>query len=224
MPRVLRVRAARLTDQGLFVQWIPLGTLHSDFKTTLRTLTAVFEHVEVFYFPPEAVIFVASREPLAGRPPLAPARYESLPVGRDLAEHFMPSPAALWAHRVAGKEQLARVLGEGPLSTWDRLVLDFAPFKATPEEWAGAVGDNLGLLLEAEHTRGDEAIAAGAGAEQAYGPSTRLLRLACLASYRGDQGRAIELAQQALAANPDDGEVKIFLTRLRAGLDPRRSR
>ncbi len=206
---------ARLSQRGLFVQWIPLATLHSDFQTTLRTQCAVFEHVEVFYFPPAAVIFVASREPLAGRPQLPPDEYASLPVARDLAEHFITSPADLAVRHVASKTQIERVLDEGPISTWDHLVLDFSPFKATREQWLNAFGDNLALLLEAERAQAEQPRDMFAVDNEALRQSMRLLRLGYLATYRGDRVRAIELGSEALKLTPDDGAVRSFLNRHR---------
>ncbi len=204
----------RLSAHGMFVQWIPLGSLHGDFTTTLRTLAGVFPQVDVFYFPPSAVLMVGGMEPLADRPRLSPAEYARSPAGRDLGEYLLPTAGAVLAHWTAGRRQLVVVAGDGPTSTWDHLTLEFTPFKAPAEAWFEASGRNLDFLIRAE-----QVAEAGAGPrflpeETPFRVSTVLVRRANLASLAGDTARARALATQALTQNPGDPEARLLLDRL----------
>lgn len=202
----------RLTDDGLLVQWHHLDTLHDDFRISLRTVSAVFDHVELFFFPPKALLVVGSRRPLAARSQLAPDAFDSLPVGRDLSQYFLPSTAAIVGHWVAGKEQLALVDEGGPVSSWDHLILDTSPFRAPARDWNRAASENLALLIRAEEMppSGTGPISGPDG--EAYRQSQHWLRLALYKSNQ-DMSEARMLAQRALRANPADGGVRIFLER-----------
>jgi hypothetical protein len=203
----------RLTERGMFIQWISLFTLHSDLRVNLRTLCDVFPHLDVFYFPPEAVLMVGSRQPLAGRPAMTREEFLASPAATDLAPYHIPDPAALLARWVAGKPQFERELGEGPCSTWDHMLLDFSPFKASSRDWSRARSANLQLLLDAEASQGS----AGKFAVSIPAPpaaATRILRRAYLARFQRKPEEASRLANEALSVNPDDTAARALLAAL----------
>jgi spermidine synthase len=211
---------ARLTDDGILVQWLPLGTLHEDFQMILRTFCRVFPYADVFYFPPESVIVVGAKRPLAGRPQLPADAYRTLPTGRDLGEHFLPDPDALVGHWVACKGQIEAVLEDGPVSTWNHLRLDASPYRASPPEWARATPTNLLLLAQAgEKPAGTDGPTLTADGER-YRRSCRLQRVAQVALLRGDTAQARAFAEQALRLNPADGEARFFLQTHFRGAEP----
>jgi predicted membrane-bound spermidine synthase len=211
---------ARLTDDGILAQWIPLGTLHEDFQMILRTFCRVFPYADVFYFPPESVIVVGAKRPLAGRPQLPADAYRALPAGRDLGEHFLPDPDALVGHWVACKGQIEAVLEDGPVSTWNHLRLDASPYRASPPEWARATPTNLLLLAQAgEKPAGADGPTLTADGER-YRRSCRLQRVAQVALLRGDRAQARAFAEQALRLNPADGEAQFFLQTHFRGAEP----
>ena len=199
----------RLTDRGVFVQWVPLSMLHGDFRITLRTVCEVFPQVEVFFFPKWAVLMVASRRSVFGPPLMTPTRYRGLPAHDDLRPYGIDHPMSLLAHWVAGREQLQQVVGEGPLSTWDHMRLDFSSYKAPKRAWADAKRDNLALLLEAQDApRSGPAVDFGSPAS-AYARSVPLVRRAFAAYYGGRKSEALMLAHQAVTVNPDDQTARL---------------
>ncbi len=210
-----RYSLARLSEHGLFVQWIPLPMLSGDFRVNLRTICDVFPHVGIFYFPRWSVMMVASRQPLAGRPRMSVERFKESRAYQDLRPYFIDHPTALLSHWTAGKPQLLRVLGEGPISKWDHLVLDFTAFKATRREWSRAKFDNLTLLLTAETMPGpDTSTFLGLGNDP-FMRSSRLLRHTFAEYFRERFGPARVLAERAVAANPEDRDAQAVLQHLR---------
>ena len=202
---------ARLGENGLMAQWLQLRMLHDDFRIVLRTVSSVFDHVEVFLYAPNSVLLVASNAPVGNRLRLTEEGYRDI-AAPEMSEYFLHGTAALIGHWVAGREQLAAVVGDGPISTWDRPVLDSSPFRASAEEWRRASSENLALLIAAEEEpRTGPAVIASPG-EEAYWNSQRLYRRALLAAER-DPSEAARLAQEALRLNPGDGEVRYFLNR-----------
>lgn len=195
----------RLTDDGLFIQWIPLGMLAEEFRVSARNFCDVFPEVGVFHFPEKDVLFVGSRRPLAGRPGLPRSRFESLPVEEELADYHLHRPDALLAHLLVDRQQLLGGIGEGPLSNWNHNIIEFMDFKATPDELRRAAADNLLLMYRAGRSTSP---ADGGAMVAALDPkllqSTRLLREAYveLTVPRFDPAR--RLMQMAIEADPDN--------------------
>ncbi|MCH8966617.1 MAG: fused MFS/spermidine synthase [Planctomycetes bacterium] len=212
-----------LSDIGVFVQWLPLGTLASDFEINLRTLTDVFPHVEVFFFPRESVFVVGSRKPLRDRPTMTKEQFDTSSIRAGLAPYYLDNPDALRARWVAGKRQLQQIVKDAPVSTWDHLILDFSAFKASKTEWDRAEVANLRLLLLAEAVAVPAAERTFDPGHIAYVNSAGLLRRACAEMVAGRFDRALELAIEAVDANPDDRVARGVVRGLRAGPDHART-
>ena len=208
-----RYARERLSAGGLMVQWLQLGMLHRDLRIVLRTACAVFDHVELFFFPPSSVLWIGSQQPLADRQRLPSAKYTALAAG-EMSPYHLLSTASLVGHWVAGKEQLEPLIGDGPHSTWDHLILDSSPFRASRQQWQQAAADNLDLLIRASSMPRTEPGLIATSGEEAYFESQRLLRRALLEAPRNPR-RARQLAQKALDLNRADGEVRRFLKSLK---------
>ncbi len=207
--------AARMSAQGLLVQWFPLGTLESDLRTVIATLCDAFPCVDAFCYPPASLFLVAGTEPLSARPRTDSAALARLPLEARLAPHGLERPATLLAHWVAGRDPLARLCAQSPRSSWDRLILDHSPFKAPARAWREAEGANLQLLEEASSEAGALAGPALSDAERPRLETARALRQSYLAMLRGRVPRAIALARRALELSPDDPQARVVLENLR---------
>jgi hypothetical protein len=210
---------ARMAEHAIFVQWIPLGTLHEDFRIVVRTFADVFPEVEVFYDPPDSVLLVGSRTPIVGRPRVGDAEFRGLRMAADLERFGIPSPEALLARWVASRPGLVAAVGPGPLATWNHTTLEFSPYKAVPADWAGAGAANLRLLLDARAAAASPARAVFAPPDSAFTVSTELVREAFLADMSGDADAARRRASEATLANAADGRAAMVLERLAEGRD-----
>ncbi len=209
-----RYSLSRMSGHGLFVQWIPTAILSSDFQIHLRTACDVFPHVNVFYFAPGfptasgSAIMVGSREPLSGRPRMTEERYRASRAGTDLTGYIIDHPEALLAHWIGSKAEFQQVLGEGPLNTWDHLLLEYSAYKGTMKEWYLARFDNLRVLLEAANLAGASAANSVDLHGSPFWSSTRLIHHAFLESFRGKLDNARLLAERATTTNPDDRDAR----------------
>lgn len=140
---------SRLRPDGLFVQWLPPTIEPTVFRSVLRAAVEVFPELELFHDLPAAVYLVGSRTPLAGRPRRTDAQIVGLPVSSDLASIYIPDLDALRSRWLADKRQLRSVLGEGPVSTWDRSPAEFAPYKLASSRFSDSLRTNLAMLIEA---------------------------------------------------------------------------
>ncbi len=193
----------RLSDDGLFVQWLPLGTLHSDLLINLRTLAGVFPEVSVFFFPPDNILVVASREPLSGRPLLA--REDFTGFLRDDLELFgMDNLDSVLGRWVAGKRRIQLVLGDGPVSRWDHIRLDFSPFKASSEMWSTSSHENLATIVAAQDVTPAGGYDTLVAPDDPYRRSANMTRRALMEYYRGRLDLAVFHGEQATELNPDD--------------------
>lgn len=195
-----------LLDQGLFIQWIPTGILANDMRIHVRTACAVFPHVNVFFYPPDSAIMVASIEPLSNRPRMSDADFNETRTGKDLHPFRIDSPAALLSHWTGGKAEFLQVLPDGPLNTWNHLLLEYSAFKGTSQEWFRAPFENLYFLIECEIKNKSHAATALGISESPYWESTRLIHRSYLESFRLNHVGARALAEQAELINPTDRE------------------
>ena len=202
---------ARLTDRGLFVQWAPLGMLSADLRINLRTFCDVFPYVEIFYFPPSSLFAIGSLQPLAGRRALDEVRYAASVVRDELAPYFIENANALYARWVAGKARLESVLGPGPISAWDRMILDFSTFKTIPADWNRAHAENLRLLLAAEQALAPPAAPTFVPPDGPWSESSRLLRRAFAEQAAGRLRTARDWAAKAVETHPDDPAARVVL-------------
>ena len=112
--------------------------------------------------------------------------------------------SSLLSRRIASRPQLQRVLGDGPVSTWDHLVLDYSPFKIPMSVRARAKAENLRLLLAAEEVPEPAGLSAVLPADSPFAQSSRLVRRAYAEYFARNAGDAIALLGQAVRANPRD--------------------
>src|SRR5207245_10130647 len=88
-PEFVRIVRARLTDDGVFCQWVQLYQVPlSVVAGIVRNVNAVFPHVEIWFSSPGDVMVLGSGRPLAYDPAwlarlLGPPRAPGAVGGRD---------------------------------------------------------------------------------------------------------------------------------------------
>jgi spermidine synthase len=203
-----RYACDRLSPRGLFVQWLPTGTLHAEFITAMRNCCDVFPYVSVFYFPESDIIVVGSREPLTDRPRLTEEEFQKLSSHPALAAFPLPRAESFLAHFVCDKQQLMAVLPPGPLSTWDHNFLEFADFKAPFAIKQIAHFHNINLLVSTSHHPMSDGIGVVSELDQSLFTATQYVRLAYHAMGIKQMTGAVKLAAQAMEADPGNPEAK----------------
>jgi spermidine synthase len=193
---------SRLSEHGLFVQWIPIHSLHSDFRIILRTAAEVFPVLDVFYDPPTSVILVGGRHPLDGRPRMSRASYDEMRIASDLRRFLIPGPRDLLRRWIAGREQVLESVGDVPLNTWDRAPLEFAPYQASAEDLARSGAENVRLLVSAYQRARSLAPSEFRAPDPGWNRATELVHQAAMKIQDKDPRAALELARQALVERP----------------------
>lgn len=202
----------RLSERGIFVQWVPLAIGSDEYGMIVRTITGVFDHVDVFFEPPSHILFVASAAPLVGRPVSLPADVGAASAS-DLAELGILTHEAFLARWVADGASLAATVGAGPTNTWNRPRLEFTAYRLSPARWGAETAEILISMEQAAQAATDTPQAI-AYARVPTARAIRLLRAALAAHAVGDVGRAGVLALRALAEAPDDPAVRGWARRL----------
>lgn len=146
---------ARLTDKGLFVQWMPVSTLATEMEIVLRSFCDVFPEVEVFFFPDRDVLMVGSKQPLAGRPHMSQEVFDQAGVADALSVYDIQSPEQLLSFRIAGRDQMIAALGTGPIATWDHNLIEFTTFKADGHHLEQSANENIMRMYAASQVEQD---------------------------------------------------------------------
>ena len=207
----------RLTDDGLFVQWIGITNLPDDFAIIARTAGSVFPHLNVFFEPPRSVLFVGSRRPLAGRDRMP--RVAVVPaVSKSLATIGIRRLDWLRLGWMADRTALLQVFGEGPVNRWSNPVLEFGAYRVGTMEEQGFPGAiNLRHLIEARQLAIGRAPAGVLHRDPVRREAIELVQRGYLALLGGDRERAVELVERALSLAPGDA----MLQRARQRIGPR---
>jgi spermidine synthase len=140
----VRLLKSRLRPGGLVAQRVALSsTTEAALRTILRTYVAAFDSILVFQISPEDLLLLASSEPLAidvGW--LQNVLSSSASVKQDLARVIPLGVDGLLLEFRMGREGLKTLVGDGPLDSDDRSIVEVASYRPI------AVHDN-GRLLEA---------------------------------------------------------------------------
>jgi spermidine synthase len=115
-----------LTEDGVMSQWVPLHRVPlAEFKTILRTFQDVFPYTTVWYkYTPDFLILAGTKNPQSIDFRDWIARAESPAVDADLGEDDLDAWSLLDSYFM-GPDAVARFVGDGPLHTDDRPVLEF---------------------------------------------------------------------------------------------------
>jgi len=206
----------RLTENGLFVQWIPQGMLAEEFRIVCRNFCDVFPQGAVYSYSDRALLFVGSKQPLAGRRRMGAAEYEARGIRQALEGYHLRNPESLLAHVTCDLAQLRAENGPGVLSTWDHNRIEFLDFKATAKDYQRSPSLNLILLLRAGQRPSEELPRLVAELDEGIYESCRLLRAAYVLAATGKQEEALDAVRSAMAADPKNGETREVLEFVRS--------
>src|SRR5262249_52980227 len=125
-----RLMRQRLAPGGVAAAWVPAnGIGDDDLRTLLRSFRAVFPHTSVWYMNSLATDFLIVVG-TSGPPEIdleALRRRAAVPeVARDLEAVGLDDPCRLLYTFLAGEEELAGYVGDGPLNTDDQPVLSYS--------------------------------------------------------------------------------------------------
>ena len=207
-----------LTEDGVMSQWVPLHRVPlAEFKTILRTFIAVFPNTTVWYkYTPDFLILAGTAKPQTIDFRDWIARAQSPAVDADLGMDDLDAWSLLDSYFM-GPDATARFVGDGPLHTDDRPILEF-------------FGTNLGGMMTTQ-VENIQAMApyresvfpllhSFAGAAEREYVQTTLARYfeatekliagqAMLAG--GAYGEAVSLYRQAGQLNPDDPTIRYHI-------------
>jgi len=208
-----RTASRRLTEGGLFCQWLPLYQLNrEEFEVIVRTFLAVFPHVTLWrndFYPNRPVLgLVGAREPVRVDLARVEARLAALPAwGRDSLLAASRAMAMLYVGDLSMRREAFEI---GPVNRDDHPVLEFLAPRLTR---MNADGDKDWLRGEALAEYTERLTAALAGAVEPALPPTRevadarragfaLFRYA-IAATRQDTGQAAALMAEVSRLVPD---------------------
>jgi len=211
-----RLVRSRLTDEGIFCQWVPLHWMSmDDFKCVLRTLRTEFPHLSLWYTG-SYVVVVGSQKSIRLDIPDFAHRMQETRIQKDLASVGIHSPASLLGLFLFADKDIDSFVGAGPLNTDDFAYLEHSASRCFGRE---TTPENLGALQTARQFPGF--LMQNVGPESLPGFQDNLRRLfqardqtitGRILTYKGDFAGSVEYYQAALVQAPTDGVTKILLS------------
>ena len=183
----------------------------------LRTMCESFPAVEVFFFPDDSLLIVGAHQPVTGQLHMHQTEYAASRAQADLGFYNLDSVSAVLGNHIAGRDQILALYGDAPISTWDRLILDFTTYKARKNEFKGTGLKNLSKLLAAGAIKRPSP---GFQLEdQAFAKSTPLVHRAWLGYFKRNAKEALGPADAAVRANPRDLSARMTRELIRRELE-----
>jgi spermidine synthase len=134
-----------LADGGLALQWIGHRP-ETQYKLIMRTFLDVFPHTTLWL---DGQLMVGSLQPLVLRPALVEAKRARPETRTAFDEVGLDSFSTLTSWYVAGPDELRRFVGDGPLLTDDRPLVEYhrsLPSNDPPVDLKGVRGDVAALI------------------------------------------------------------------------------
>jgi spermidine synthase len=116
----------RLSDEGVMVQWLATHLPASEVRTVTRSFMVAFPHTGIFWLDPYNIILVGSPSPLAYHMERVENSLKDERIRADMAAMYLDDPYVMASLFVSGNEDLAKALGEGPVNSWARPILEFS--------------------------------------------------------------------------------------------------
>jgi spermidine synthase len=132
---------SRLTDDGVFVQWVPVhGLSLAEYKTILRTFASVFPHASLWVSGGAEEqgqfvnysLLVATPQKLSIDIPRLQERLNAGPVRNDLAPYGLDTAAGFLDGFVCAEDSFRRWAGAGPVNTDDLPLTYYTSLHARP--------------------------------------------------------------------------------------------
>jgi spermidine synthase len=210
-----RLVRSRLTDAGIFCQWVPLHWMSiDDFKCVLRTLRTEFPHLSLWYTG-SYVVALGSQKPITPDISDFTHRMQLTAIQEDLASVGIDSPASLLGLYLLANDGIDRFVGAGPLNTDDFAYLEHSASRCFGRE---TTPENLAALMKVRQF--PDFLLKGNRLDSRPGFEDDLRRLfhardktmtGRISTYKGDFAGSVEYYKAALAQAPTDGVTKILL-------------
>lgn len=137
--------AARLEEDGMLAQWLPIATQNEeDTRSLVRSMLDVFPHVSLWTTEVHEMMLIGSQEPLALDFLTVARRMEDPGIDAALAEVGINSAADLLATYITDRSGLETYADDAPAVTDDRPRIEYAPW-VRPREILRALPSLLAL-------------------------------------------------------------------------------
>lgn len=217
--------ASRLNEGGMLSFWMPTYLLSvDDYKMIIRTLHEVFPHIVIWYLNNTVEAYsvaMGSRTPIVLDLDRVRRALEVEGIRSDLAVVRMDDPLAIADCIAVHGDAVAAFVGDGPLNTEDRPLIEFR----VPRNMIRERGEWTNLLELARHRSPPQGVVVNWGPteEEAEAELARMRRYFEATSHviAGHlhhivQSPQAELAEyeQAVAINPDDTDAPYLADRV----------
>lgn len=162
-----RTMGEHLTDDGVFVQWVPFQRVSvTEYKSIVRTFQSVFPHTSLWFAHGVAknglygahTLLVATPDRLTIDVGALDDKLSAPQVAADLLPWGLGNPAGLLETFVCGEERLVQWTGDGPINTDDLPYVQYkTKYSAGPECRAATFAPLLESVWPYLRNAGDEA-------------------------------------------------------------------
>jgi spermidine synthase len=203
----------RLTESGIFCQWIPIYLPPEIYRMALRTVAQIFPEVDLYFYPQQHSLVIARKQRISVTAQDLQNLMDSQHLQEELARFGLGDPLLLMSAQIFDTAALREFAGAGEVNNWLEPHIEFATPKALHEIAPNlAEAENLASFLKYYEGANLDMTGVEVAAMQRYRSSYRLAlsglrqaKLTNLLSSGEEQFRA------ALVSNPADHRAAMLL-------------
>ena len=191
-----QLAAKRLNPDGLFAQWLPIGTQNDeDTRSLVRSFLDIFPYATLWTTELHEMLLIGSYSPIELHASQITDRFNQSDVSTSLQAVGISSPAALLASWVMGRDGLELYAGSARAVTDNDPRIEYAPWVHS-KEVVRTLPELMALSSVPQITDADDALRSEISRQRA---ALWAFYTAGISAYKGDrQGWAQEM-QQALS-------------------------
>jgi spermidine synthase/Flp pilus assembly protein TadD len=152
----------RLSDHGVMMQWLAVHLPTVELGIIARSFATAFPHVAVYWYDPAHILLAGSKSPLVFHMDAARRNLERPRIADDLKQLDLADPYVLAALFICDRDRLLSNLGDGPVNSWERPIIEFTMGRRFLERphiehedntlrWLRTLRDPAGLVLSGSY-------------------------------------------------------------------------
>lgn len=209
----------KLSDDGIFIQWVPLYLSPEIHQIILNTIREVFPHTSLWYVGDEALVHISSRQPLKLDFSTLEKTFESEMLKTSFEQIGINSLEAMLSTFLMGDTRIDSIINTSLVNSVVHPIVEFkTPRELTFNSYALVIENLMNLVESAEPISDNRLVLITENMSPAdkqkllsYSTNFHSIMTGLMYSYAGKAKAAKQIIARVLTSNPEDSNARHYL-------------
>lgn len=209
----------KLTEDGIFIQWVPLYLSPEIHQVILNTIRDVFPHTSLWYVGDEALVHISSRQPLKLDFSTLEQTFESEMLKTSFEQIGINSLESMLSTFLMGDTLIDSIINTGLVNSVVHPIVEFkTPRELTINPYALVIENLVNLVESAQPISLSDQVLTTKNVNPEdkdrlllYSTNFHSIMTGLMYSYAGKTKAAKQLIASVLASNPEDSNARHYL-------------